>query len=155
MSDHLLKVIPTDRRYLPAPETHQPALKLLQDLAPGEGEVRASEKLMYIDAGEALERIVCPRCRSALDRYEEPINEWYSQIDEELTEKDVESLNVITPCCSASVPFEELGFEDGGIAHFELVIWNPDLPDYQLPASSMAELEKVLGCSLKQVWAHY
>jgi hypothetical protein len=155
MSDHLLKVIPTDRRYLPAPETHQPALKLLQELAAGEGEVRASEKLMYIDAGEALERIVCPRCRSALDRYEEPINEWYSQIDEELTEKDVESLNVITPCCSASVPFEELGFEDGGIARFELVIWNPDLPDYQLPASSMAELEKVLGCSLKQVWAHY
>jgi hypothetical protein len=155
MSDHLLKVIPTDRRYLPARETHQPALKLLQEHAPGEGEVRASEKLMYIDAGEALERIVCPRCRSILDRYKEPINEWYSQIDEELTEKDVESLNVITPCCNASVPFEELGFEDGGIARFELVIWNPDLPDYQLPASSMAELEKVLGCSLKQVWAHY
>jgi hypothetical protein len=155
MSDHVLKVIPADRRYLPARETHAPALKLLQELAPGEGEVRSSEKLMYIDAGEALEKIVCPRCRSALDVYKEPVSEWYSQIDEELTQNDVESLNVVTPCCNASVPFSELEFEDGGIARFEIVIWNPDLPEYRVPASSMAELETVLGCSLKQVWAHY
>jgi hypothetical protein len=127
MSDHVLKIIPTDRRYVPAREVHERALKLLQELAPGEGEIKASDKLMYIDAGEALERIVCPLCRSALDRYKESISEWYSRIDEELTEKDVESLNVITPCCNASVPFQELGFEDGGIARFELVIWNPDL----------------------------
>jgi|SRR5688572_1521218 len=93
MSDHVLKIIPTDRRHVPARDTHEPALELLLELAPGEmPEVRASEKLMYIDAGEALERIVCPRCRSALDRYKEPISEWYAQIDEETTKKDVESV---------------------------------------------------------------
>jgi hypothetical protein len=156
MSDHVLKIIPTDRRHVPARETHAPALELLLELVPGEmPEVKESEKLMYIDAGEALERIVCPRCRSALDRYQEPIAEWYAQIDAELAQKDVESLNVVTPCCNTNVPFEELEFEDGGIARFELVIWNPDLQEYQVPATAMGELEKVLGCSLKQVWAHY
>jgi hypothetical protein len=157
MSTHVLKIIPTDRRYVPAQETHEPALKLLEELAPGETEVNTYENLQYIDAGEALERIVCPRCRSALSLYKDPaIMDWYEQIVEEDTEKGgVESVNVITPCCNANVPFEELEFEEGGFALFELAVWDPDLPEYQLPASSMAELEKALGCALKQVWAHY
>ena len=155
MSDHILKIIPADRRHVPPPEAHGPALSLLEQLAPGEAEVQVSEKLLYIDAGEALEWIVCPRCRTRLNRYQEPNAEWYAQVDEELSRSDVESLTVKVPCCKADVPFSELELEDGGFARFEIAIWNPDVGEYQLPASSMTQLEEVLGCPLRQVWAHY
>jgi len=156
MSDHVLKIVPTDRRYVPAPETHASALKLLLQLAPGEmPEVRASEKLLYIDAGEALEWIVCPKCRSRLNVLEDPHQEWCWAIEKQVSQQGVESVTVTVPCCKTSVPFGELDFEDGAIARFELVIWNPDVDEYQLPDSSMAQLEKALGCALKQVWAHY
>ena len=156
MSDHVLKIIPADRRHVPAAETHAPALKLLLELAPGEmPEVRASDTLRYIDAGEALEWVVCPRCRSRLNVLEEPHQEWFWNIDKEVSRHGVEAVVATPPCCNEKVPFGELEFEDGGIARFELVVWNPDLDDYKLPANSMARLEKALGCALKQVWAHY
>jgi hypothetical protein len=157
MSDYMLKIIPTDCRYVPARETHEPARELLEELLDAETDVRVYENLQYIDAGEALETIVCPRCISVLSLYKEPaIMDWYDQIAEEEAEKgSVESLNVITPCCNANVPFEELEFKEGGFALFELAVTDPDLPDRELPPSSIAELEKALGCALKQVWAHY
>ena len=155
MSDHILKIIPADRGHVPPPETHETALKLLEQLAPGETEVKVSEKLQYIDAGEALAWIVCPRCRTRLDMYLEPHAAWYSRIDEQLSKNEVESITVEVPCCNAGVPFTELELEDGGFARFEIAIWNPDVGEYQLPASSMALLEEALGCKLRQVWAHY
>jgi hypothetical protein len=156
MSDYILKIIPMDRAHVPAHETHRPALELLEQLAPGETEIRASEELRYIDAGEALAWIVCPRCRARLDMYQESHAAWYSQVDEQLSATDPESLTVTMPCCKADVRFTELELEDGGgFARFEIAVWNPDVSEYQLPAASMALLEKVLGCPLRQIWAHY
>lgn len=156
MSDYVLKIIPTDRRYLPDPQTYAPALKLLLRVAPGEmPEARASEKLRYIDAGDHLERIVCPRCGSQLSAFEDPHREWCWQLGEELAKRDVEAVTAIVPCCNVSVFATELEFQDGGFARFELVIWNPDLSKLEVPASGMAQLETLLGCTLRQVWARY
>jgi hypothetical protein len=41
-----------------------------------------------------------------------------------------------------------------GVASFEISIRNPGLAD-RLDAALVSELEKALGCQVRQIWAHY
>jgi hypothetical protein len=59
------------------------------------------------------------------------------------------------PCCDAVVPFTALTFDwPAGFARFRLSIDNPQVA-YPVADKLVGELESILGCSLKQVWALY
>jgi hypothetical protein len=159
MSDVVVKVIPADPRHIPQQETHQTALNLLTRLAPG-GEypaARIHRNLQYVDAGEYEEGATCPRCARRLhfdwSAEHEAEMDWFREIVHQ-TEASAEGAQTKMPCCGAEALFEEVQFENSGFAMFELLISNPDIP-YPLPPASIQQLESVLGCSLKQVWARY
>jgi hypothetical protein len=159
MSETLLRLIPVDPRHVPPPETHQPALALLEQLVPGEEtEVRVYEKLEYMDPGEWIEAVICPRCgtRLVMDWSPEhtPYFEWYCDVVHQADQLGAESTQVVMPCCQANLPFAALRFEDAGFARFQLAIWNPDI-DCPMPAEHQGQLEAVLGCGLRQVWGRY
>lgn len=159
MSDTVLKLIPIDRHYVPPQDRHQPALDLLRRLTKGwEPEVRVHQDVEYVDAGESLNAVICPRCGIRLPMDGLPENEryadWYSDIVQEEVEKGLGKVRVIMPCCQAVVPFADLNFDDGGFARFELVVSNPGI-NYPLPAEHQAQIEALLSCKVRQLWARY
>ena len=59
------------------------------------------------------------------------------------------------PCCGAVVPFTALTFDwPAGFARFRLSIDNPQV-ERPVATEIVRELERILGCSLTQVWALY
>jgi hypothetical protein len=159
MSSTVLKLIPTDMRHVPSTETHQKALEVLVELTRGwEPEATAFGRLEYIDPGEDIEAIICPRCQARLEMdwalEDSKHSEWYSDIVEQEQACGPDSLQVVTPCCQQTVRFTELQFVDAGFAMFELTVLDPGI-DYPMSAEMLSNVEAALGCPLKQVWAHY
>ncbi|VTR99367.1 hypothetical protein [Tuwongella immobilis] len=159
MSDTVVKVIPADPRYVPPAAVHQPALDLLIRLAPRceDPSIRVHRKVQYVDAGEYEEGATCPHCGQHLVFNffveDDPPANWYREIVHQ-TELHAEGVPTVMPCCGAEVPFEEVRFDSSGFARFELIVSNPDTP-YPLPDGAMRQLEAVVGCPLRQVWARY
>jgi hypothetical protein len=155
----LLKIIPADRRHLPPAETHEPALDLLAELTQGsEPEVRVFDRVQFIDPGENIEAMICPRCGNRLAMNWTPEHtayfEWYGDIVEEEESVGADFYNVVTPCCRQSVPFADLQFVEGGFAMFELQVMDPEI-DYPMSGEMQSKVEAALGCPVKQVWARY
>ncbi len=159
MSDTVLKLIPTEPRHVPAAETHEKALEVLVELTQGwEPEAQVFDQLQYIDPDEWIEAINCPRCGKRLELDGKPEHEaywdWYNEIVEQEEEHGAESLQVVMPCCKASVPFTDLQIVNGGFAMFELQVSDPEV-DCPMPADMQSKVEQAVGCRLKQVWARY
>lgn len=159
MSDTVLKVVPVDPRHVPAVATQRQALHLLIRFAPKceDPDIRIHREVQYIDAGENEEGATCPRCGHRLSFDWSPEHEaemdWYREMVHR-TEQSAEGIRTVMPCCRAEIPFEEVRFESSGFGKFEMVISNPDTP-HPLSAEAMQQLEAVVGCRLRQVWAYY
>jgi hypothetical protein len=159
MSDTVVKVIPADSRHVPPVAVRQPALDLLISLAPKceDPGIRVHRKVQYVDAGEYEEGATCPGCGQHLTfNYfveEDKAADWYRDIVHR-TERHAQGVQTEMPCCGAEVPFEQVRFDNSGFAKFELVVSNPGIP-YPLPDEAMRQLEAVVGCPLRQVWARY
>ena len=123
-----------------------------------EPEAKVYYRLEYVDPGEYIEAIICPRCGMRLKMdwlpEDEPYYGWYGDIVQQEQEEGAESLQVVTPCCKQSVPFKELQFIEGGFAMFELQVSNPEI-DYPMPAEMQSKVEAILGCRVTQIWARY
>jgi hypothetical protein len=159
MSDDVLKLIPTDPRYVPSEEAQQLAVAALEQLLP-DGEMCEAETydgITFVDQGQNISAVLCPACSKRLDFHEgdDAVSDWWGTVTETSDDEELSTLIVQMPCCRASVPFTSLRFDwPAGFATFELSIWNPNVPD-NLSADEVAQLEKILGCSLIQVRAHY
>ena len=161
MSDTVLKFIPTDPTFIPPAEAQQQAMEFLESLLP-EGEdcqTQIFPRLEFIDQGENLERVFCPGCHATLylDFFSEgdPVVEWWHSISDEGQERGYEGVRVSMPCCHRDVLFTDLTFDwPGGFARFQLDISNPQI-GHPLPDEDLKKLSNVLGCHLKQIWAHY
>jgi hypothetical protein len=166
MSD-VLKLIPEEREFVPVASSHDAAIRKLEEFAPEgeEVEVKLYPHLEFIDQGECLEAILCPSCKHKLIlnffSEDDPVRVWWEQVnlDADLTNgEDVFELNQDAvcrmPCCQQEVKFIDLQFEEpAGFAKFELSIWEPEIDS--LSDEQLRELEKILGCRLKLIWAHY
>lgn len=74
---------------------------------------------------------------------------------DELEDGDTEGITVTMPCCLRSAPLTSLQFDrPAAFARFELSILDPGIGE-DLPQKQLAEFEKILGCELRQVRAHY
>jgi hypothetical protein len=81
--------------------------------------------------------------------------EWWYDLGERMEQDPAETNVTSIPCCSASVRLVDLEFDwPAGFARFELSIRNPNVVE-NLSTSTLAELEAILGCKLRQVRAHY
>jgi len=160
MSDNYLRLIPTDPHYIPPQEAIQRACALVTDALPNAHlvEVESHSQPVFIDQGNNLEAVLCPRCRTRLALYgagAEATAEWWEAIADSLTRQNVASERVTMPCCGANIAFPELEFDwPAGVASFEISVRNPGIGN-PLESDVIAHLERILRCHIRQVWAHY
>lgn len=161
MSSDYLKLVPADPHYVPDEGAQERAVAALEALLPEGSECEAQDfgHVAFIDQGENLEAIFCPSCSKRLPLYDSPDasanHDWlYSTLDE-IEDGSTERITVTMPCCSHSVPLTTLRFDwPAAFARFELSILDPGISE-NLSKEQLAQFEKILGCKLRQVRAHY
>lgn len=149
MSDNFLRLIPADPVYVPGATAREAARKLLASFVPQADAVvvEVTDEVSFIDQGSNFERVICPVCGTELD-----VRWWQSAMDKAY-EKRFSDLVVNTPCCSAESSLNDLDYQwPAGFSQFMLEARNPngDLDDRQ-----RGELEAILGCAVRKIWAHY
>ena len=162
MAAQVLKLIPEDKNYLPDRASAEKARALLEDFFPDgeQAEIAFSDSVKFIDGGENLERITCALCKKTIEINPFEENDvgtaWWYALDETLSGMpDLNSLDVKMPCCGQMNKIQDIDFAGAaGFSKFELWIWNPNSA-IGISEEQVSKLEKLLGCKLKQIWAHY
>lgn len=149
MSDNALIFIPTDPNYIPEPPAQQEARDWLRSFAPeaDEVEVQTTDELELVFIGANWERILCPVCETTL-----AMEWWADAVDAAYNATRLANLLVTLPCCGAVRSLNDLRYEwPTGFTRFRLEARNPNKrnADAVLPT-----LERILGCQLRQIWAH-
>jgi len=150
MSDNFLILIPTTPNFVPAEGSQAAAVERLKSFLPKAEDIifDSTAEVRFIDAGANFEKVSCPICRLAL-----PMR-WWQEAMGAAGEKDFTDLRIKLPCCGKSSTLNDLMyFWAQGFARFSLEVMNPGLKD--LKADQIRELEKLLGCSLRVILAHY
>jgi hypothetical protein len=162
MSDDVLKLIPEAREFLPPREAAEKARILLEDFFPDgeQAEVEFSETLQFRDGGQNIEKVRCPSCQKTTDIDPFRVNDigtaWWYEFDDALSgATDLRKLSVKMPCCGKAASVQDIDFGNAAdFSRFELCIWNPSAEN-GISAEQVAIIEELLGCKLKQIWAHY
>lgn len=161
MSDNYLRLIPSDSGYVPTTVAANSAVELLSGLLPEAWKIEPEfhGRPTFIDQEANLERITCPMCKAVLEfdsaTADDPVASWWYSVSEPIGDGSVAGLEVRMLCCGASAPFDRLVFEwPAGVASFEISILNPGVGE-NLESSVVAQLEAILACPLRQIWAHY
>ncbi|HEU5381382.1 MAG TPA: hypothetical protein VFV38_38655 [Ktedonobacteraceae bacterium] len=150
MSTNLLILIPAEPTYRPESVCAKRALTLLHTYfsQPAEASVSFTEEVEFITTGGNLERIRCPCCQSVLDE-----QRWIAAMERAYDETRFADLTVTLPCCSQLSSLNDLHYEwPTGFARFRLQVRNPS---NEIDEATFQELERVLACSLKKIWAHF
>lgn len=157
MSDDYLKVFPAEPTHVPPSHLHQQAMGYLERLYPrDEVEVRVYDVVTFIDQGGNFEAIICPSCGTRMTLEDDLESSWWHGLSDRLNEGPAELVSMSSiPCCGATVKAVDLLFDwPAGFARFELSVLNPNVSG-DLSAAQLADLESILQCKLRHVWAHY
>lgn len=149
MSVNILKLIPSSPTYVPSEDAIDKAYTMLiESLTSIQNiKVTVSENTRFIDPGVNWERVVCPNCRTVIKP------SWWEQAMDKAYESGFSNLAIITPCCGVETSLNELQYEwPAGFARFSIEILNLE---FGITQSKLQELEIILDCSLKKIWAHY
>ncbi len=158
MSDNYLRLVPTDPSLVPTQHVATTCVNIVGAVLPDADEIVAESygHPVFIDQGANLESIICPSCQTTLSfaPENESIRQWWYEVIDEIGDDNVATLEVRMVCCGALVPFASIQFEwPAAVASFEISILNPNVA--QMPTDTIASLETILSCRIKQVWAHY
>jgi hypothetical protein len=161
MSDNYLRIIPAEPKLVPPEAVATRILALVRPAFPEADTVAAESHPhpVFVDQGANLEAVLCAACRRRLQC--EPTAEasavwdWWLDLADRLRDGSVADVQVTMPCCQAVVPFTALEFDwPAGVASFEISIMNPGVsggPSVDL----QRQLEVLIGCPIKCIWAHY
>lgn len=110
--------------------------------------VKVNEHVEFVPAMGNFESVLCPECGSLLD------NNWWAQaMDATYGDDGFANLDVKLPCCGAIASLNDLDYRwPQGFARFVLTAFEPNAAD--LEDCQMAEIEEILRCKLRKVWAH-
>lgn len=149
MSDNILKFIPVDPEYIPDDHVQESALELLTAWLPAAELVNGtvSDDIGFVDQGANWVRVLCPACGAELD-----VDQWQAFMDAAYPTQFTD-LTVTMPCCGAVGSLNDLYYEwPAGFARYVLEALNPnaDIDDEQF-----YQLEQLLGCNLRKIWAQY
>jgi hypothetical protein len=162
MSEHVLKIIPTDQDYVPSAEQQTQAVAVFREMVPyGAIEARVYDDLEFIDQGQYCEAVICPSCRTRLAVTPfggtDLAQNWYHDLVEAIVVRTIPILALKTtmPCCGASVSLISLQFDmPAGVARFELCATDPYIESdvkggvTTLSTAQLDKLEAALGCKL-------
>jgi len=151
MSDSTLRLIPTDPAYVPDPGAADKARKLLASFVPQASQVTIDlrDEVGFIDQGANFERVGCPLCGAPLEL------DWWQGALEKAMETQCRDLSVSPPCCGKRTSLNDLRYvKPAGFAKFSLEAMNPGRGE-DLDPKQLQQLESLLGCTLRQIWAQY
>lgn len=150
MSASYYQLIPTVPDYVPDAAARELACQRFAAFIPEAEQVTAevTEHIEFISAMGSFETVSCPVCGALQD------NSWWMRaMDAAYSERGFADLRITLPCCGAASSLNDLRYYfPQGFARFVLSAFEPnilDLEDWQTQ-----ELEKLLGCQLRRVWAH-
>jgi hypothetical protein len=149
MSDTVLKLIPASPKCVPDDEALNVATHLLASFFPEaeEATFESAEQVRFIDPGQNLEEIMCPVCGDEIDM------SWWQKAMSAAYQTHFSDLSIRLPCCNATSSLNDLLYDSpAGFARFELIVRNPN---GRVEDAQLEQLEMVLGCTLREVWAHY
>ena len=151
MSDNVLRLIPLEPEWVPDPQVGENARRLLQRLLPEASQVtiEVQDHVGFVDQGANFESVGCPACGASLDVG------WWQAAMEKAMESQFADLAVSPPCCGARTSLNDLRYVwPAGFARFSLEAMNPNRSG-DLDPAEIGQLEALLGCKLRQIWAHY
>jgi len=149
MSDAILSLIPQDPSYVPNASAQASAVSLLRSLAPQADRVKAQvfNNVTFIDQGANFESVHCPGCKIEVE-----IASWQDWMSK-ASGSEFCDLSLAMPCCGASTSLNDLIYEwPAGFARFALIIQNPNIGGW-LAEEKLAEVDDVVGCKLRQIYA--
>ena len=149
MSDNILKLIPTQPEYVPDKDAQFAAQELLGRFVGSEHEVLAytTQQVEFVDAGANFDSLSCPACGQLIS------GEWWSAAMSKANESAFTHLNVVTPCCQTQTSLNDLNYNWAqGFARFVLQVRNSGIAT--LDKFVLNQLETILGCKLRVIWAH-
>lgn len=147
MSEHIVKIIPTDPFYKVQEQTLQSAKSFLQtQISCDFIEVELNEMPVFVDCGANLEMISCPECNTELDF------DWWGEAMDKAADNAFASLEIETPCCKKSISLNDLNYYfPCGFACSVISIFNPE---QSIENEIIDAVQSNLGISVHVVEAH-
>ena len=149
MSDNFLYLIPEEPNYIPESKSSELALSLLKSFSDDHVEVKAIvfNEINFIDPGQNFKSVSCPNCGSDIS------DSWQSLMDASYADK-FKDLDILTPCCGTESSLNSLVYKwPAGFAKYVLKAYNPPHKNW-LGQSVINNLEKILGCNIRQIKSH-
>ena len=151
MSDTFLRLIPVDPTTVPDSAAADKARTLLAGFVPDASQVTIDvrDDVSFIDQGANFESVGCSSCGAPVDL------EWWQAALEKAMEGRCRDLTVTPPCCGKQASLNDLRYvKPAGFARFTLEAMNPNRTE-DLEPKEVQQLESLLGCKLRQIWAQY
>ncbi len=146
MSDTILKLIPSNPTFIPE-EENIIAIRALLDADFNQVEIGQTENIEFIDQGSNFGSISCNVCGQLIkiDIWQDAMYNAHGGHYKDLT--------FTTSCCNQSTSLNDILYHSpAGFAKFCIAILNPSsgIDQYRL-----SEIERILGVSIKEIWARY
>ena len=121
MSDHIIKIIPTDYKYQMTKEKASNIILQLQDLIHCDRiTYRVSRTPEFVDCGRNLDEILCPICKTSAE-------EWWGNVMNDAYESSAfVHLEVMTHCCGQIASLNDFIYDlPCGFSCVEFDVFNP------------------------------
>lgn len=105
------------------------------------------DKMIFVDCGTNLERIICPSCGERLSF------EWWGNRMDIAYQNDFKDLSIKLPCCEKESSLNKLIFDSPcGFSRWVIEIYNPGS---LITKEIKDEIEKKLRENIKEIRCHY
>jgi hypothetical protein len=148
MSSTILKIIPTNPKYVPDKIQQDKAKSLLSNLYTKELiDFVTTDTIEFVDQGENFDSVSCNLCGKNI-----AIEDWQAEM-EKADESHFTDLAFVTPCCHRKTSLNDLNYHSpAGFAKFVIAITGAQK---EIEAKDLNELNNILGTQLRIIWAHY
>ena len=166
MAESSFFILPADPLYLPSEAQQDAVIEFFKEVSPfpnanGGYTVYISENPQLLDAGEALEAVICPSCEERIELMDDEGDEWWGTVRDLEVDKDTRTT---MPCCGAEVAVLDLTFDEASYyKRFAVGALEPSFSDDDwivtknglvtgLNPEAQARCEKLMGCKIHQMW---
>lgn len=152
MSEHVVSFIPADPEFVPAAAAQAAAITFMQQawqLTLAEVCAETDDGITFRDCGEHFASVHCPHCHRAL-----ALEQWQGLMDSDFSETSGFRLSLISmSCCGQPSTLNQLHYQwPMGFSRFVLRCGDRA---GEVGADVLAQLESLLGCSLRVIRAMY
>lgn len=147
MSDHIVKIIPKDPFCKISEQALQAAKNFLEKQIHCDFiAVECNETPIFVDCGENLEKLSCPKCGAELDFA------WWGEAMDKAAQTAFTALETVAPCCKKILSLNDLTYYfPCGFACCLICMFNPE---QVIDDKLIDTIQNILGTRVSIVEAH-